>query len=781
MMFRQAALEKLNQYFMTLAERPGRCVFFYRFSGTSPEVAAFLRRYYEAARKNGAAIDGRLKNPDARQLAYFSEMQGMEFRLERGFLAARLQSWLPRLSPTQREALSEAIFTTLQELRQAGKNDNMLRNAYIKYMCWLYYRFEHMVNRLGAEELPKIIYCGNISGYELQLLSVLSRVGADIVLVEPEGDGAYAQVDAASAYSRLYQAANLTPFAPGFSLKVLQQELARANARERLYGPAAAVKPCTNAWLKQPELAGVLTPVGERGTGERGQDSGFFYNCFIAQYGVADKLTFSGELFELYKRLQGQKRRICVLNAANDKGGRIPAPTPEEIGAIRRQPYTETEQLVSGLARNISAAWVGSPDLQRLMTRAFMDIVFEAGEEPGASLPKLTNGAVYLLCWLKRYYKELFGGGGGKFPEPGVFILFGGCAGEHEARFLRLLSRLPVDVLLIQPDLTKSSALRDPSLLELRFGESLALAEFPTEQSRVRVSTAAYQAERELDSMMYQDTGLYRNQQYTKAESITLKTMYEEIAILWDQELKYRPSFQVVGDTVTLPVLLEKICGVRDGQVSAYWQEIRKLVTPDTLVVAHIPWPGLSGENPLRSCAVQFLQNRRLKRDKIKAHKAYRYGILRGEMQEYLLDKLQLLLDQRLIAGTFENGTEYAIIAVALNLPKELVRLIQRFDFTKKNPKLIVINTQEEVLSLEESILAAFLNLVGFDILFFVPTGYQCIERHFRQPFANEQQLGEYIYDLTPPDFASLPGRSERSTRRGGFRNPIRRLFGKDN
>ena len=107
---------------------------------------------------------------------------------------------------------------------------------------------------------------------------------------------------------------------------------------------------------------------------------------------------------------------------------------------------------------------------------------------------------------------------------------------------------------------------------------------------------------------------------------------------------------------------------------------------------------------------------------------------------------------------------------MALNLSKELLRLIQRFDFTKKNPKLILINTTERVLSLEDSILTAFLNLVGFDILFFVPTGYRCIEGYFTKPFANEQQLGEYLYDLVPPNFSALPARGK---------NPIRKLFGR--
>lgn len=58
------------------------------------------------------------------------------------------------------------------------------------------------------------------------------------------------------------------------------------------------------------------------------------------------------------------------------------------------------------------------------------------------------------------------------------------------------------------------------------------------------------------------------------------------------------------------------------------------------------------------------------------------------------------------------------MIAQILDLPKEILRLIQKFDFTKKNPKLIYINTGETMISLQDSILVTFLNLAGFDILF---------------------------------------------------------------
>lgn len=753
-MFQQAPLKKLDDYFVPLPERPEKSVYFYRFAGNSPEVTAFLRRYYEAARQGGVIIDGRLPNPDPGQLAYFGEMMGTDFQRDCGFLSQRLAKWLPRMSPGQREAVASAMASTLEDMLRQGKNENMLRNAYIKYMCWLYYRFERIVNRLGTEVPPKILYDGAISVYELQLFLVLSRAGADLALLEREGDEGYRRLDPSSQLSRLYQAEGLSPFPPHFSLQRLREELARDVNRRRLYGAPPKLEPCTNAWMERPELNQLLTSPSLRGGEGR-----FFYNSFLAQYGVPDRLTFSADLFGFYQRLKSEGRRVCVVN------GSIPVPTPEEVAAVPRKNYRDLEQMAGDLAQNIRCP--ASAELQSLMVKGFLDLVLEEGG-PDRNVSRAANQAVYLLCWLKRWQKELFEGW--KPPEVPVFLLFGGGTTEHEARFLRLLAKLPVDVALLQPSLDKGSCLRDPALLELRYEDSLSMEAFPAESGQLRVSTAAYQAERDLDGMMYQDTGLYRNQQYAKAEAVTLRTMYEEIAILWDQDLKYRPSFQVNNGMVTLPVLLEKICGVKDGDVGRYWLEIKKLMTPETLVVPKLPWTSPLDENPMRAGATQFLRNGRLLKDKIKAHKAYPYGILRGEMQDYLLDKLQLLLDRRTIAGTYQNGTEYTVIAAALNLKKELLRLLQKFDFTKKNPKLIVIHTSEEILSLEDGILFAFLNLLGFDILFFVPTGYQCIERYFAAPFANEQQIGEYLYDLPPPDFTRI---SERG------RGSIRKWFGR--
>lgn len=754
-MFQLGRIEKLHDYFSACSRRREQAVFFYRVAGYSGEVAAFLTQYDQAARTNGVVIEGRIPNPDPKQLDYLAEMMGSDFQLDAGFLTQKLTRWLPRLTGAQREAVVTAMTATLQDLQAHGKNENMLRNAYIKYMCWLYYKFERILGRLGGDELPKILYDGTVSSYELQLLVILARAGADIVLLERAGDAGYLRCDPTSQYAQLYQAPGLTPFPADFSLRQLREQGRQQAERQKLYGAPAGIAPCTNAWMKTPDGKEILTAVRARG-----DDPKLFYNAFVVQYGVEDKLLFPSDMVAFYQQLKREGRKVCLEN------GRLPPPTPEEIAAVRRRNHQTAEQLAADLAANLQ--YPNNQQLQTLMRQAFLDVVLEEDKAVGGNLNRLLNKAVYLVAWMKRYQKDLFQNW--QAPEVGVFLLFGACSGDNEALFLRLLAKLPVDVLVLLPDLNAPCVLKDPALLDLHKEHSLPMTDFPVEPSQMRVRTAAYQAEREMDSILYQNTGLYRAKQHQKAEAVTLQTMYEEISLLWDQELKYRPGFAAEGDTVTVPVLLEKICGIKDGPILPYWLEIKKLVTPETTLVTKLPWQTGLEANPMKPYATQFLRQGRLQREKIKQHKDYPYGILRPEIQDYLLDKLQVLLDEKLIAGTYQNGTEYTIVSTILGLPKDLLRRIQNFDFTKKNPKLIIISTTEETLSLEDSILVAFLNLVGFDILFFVPTGYQSIEKYFQKPFANEHQLGPYRYDLQVPDFRTL---------HEGGKSSIRKLFGR--
>lgn len=739
-MFENKALQDLNEYFQDLNLRRDKGVYFYRINGWSEQIGKFISIYYEAARKRGVIIEGKIPNPDKANLSYYDEMMGSSFQMNLGFINSSLQKWLPRMNEFQRNNVAVSIYDTLDEMRREGKNDNILRNTYIKFMCWLYYKFERIVNMLGENHIPKILYEGNVSNYELKILAVLSKAGCDIVLLQYGGDAEYLKIDHSSKLSNLYTESGMIAFPQDFSIKKIREELVNQQKQQRLYGIPPAIGNCTNAWISGSWEEDILTSVHARG-----KDKGFFCNAFMRISGVEDKLTYVKDLFQLQLKIKSSERNLVVVNHV------IAQPDMDEIAQVRRSQYNHAEHMIQDLSANLK--YSANIELERLMRKAFVDTLLSANER-NKSLNKLTNQAVYLICWLRRYQKELFVNW--KLPEISVFIYLGGCRTESEALFLKLLSRLPVDVLILVPDLNKKCILEDKFLYEVNFSDSLTVDRYPTETAEVKVGTAAYHAERELDTLMYQDSGIYRSMQHSRALTISLQTMYEEIAILWDQELKYRPNFSVTNEAVQIPVIFAKVSGVKDGDTQSYWLEMKKLITPDVLVYKNAAMATSTDANPVKPFAVEFFKNGKLLKQKIKSHKAYQYGVLREEIQDYILDKLQLLIDQKSIRGTFENGAEYTITSTVLNLNKNIIRMIQRFDFTKKNPKILYINTSERVMTLEESIIVAFLNLAGFDVVFFIPTGYQNVEKHFTRTIVEEHQIGEYMYDLQIPDFNNI-------------------------
>ena len=513
-----------------------------------------------------------------------------------------------------------------------------------------------------------------------------------------------------------------------------------APVRAENYFKAPAYDLCTNAWMTEPDCNQLLTPPASRG-----DDPKLLYNGFIRLRGVRDRLDYLNDLHRLYRQLVDGGRTVVAVD------GPLPKAEPEELNAVRRRSrYASAEEMIVDLAGNLPA---DAPEaLQRLMQRAFAQVVrLAAKDAPNPN--RLLTTAVVLLCRIRRYHAGLFRGW--KPDQVPVFILMGGCADADDALYVRWLARMPVDVLLPVPNLEKPCALADETLLELTGEESLDAAKFPRDDATLRLSTMAAHAEKDLDALLYADSGLYRNRQFVRANAVTLRTTYDELFILWDQELRYRPGFSADGDGVTMPVLFAKVSGVEGGRLPAYWQKVRQLAGGDALFVRQLPMP--LEEGSFQALALKALKNGHIDRELLRRDRRYPFALLREELQDHLFDKLQLMLDRRLIEGTFVNGTEYTVLATALGMGKELLRMLQAFDFTRKSPKVVCVDAKEGGATLQDAILLTLLNLVGFDVALFVPTGYQTIERFLADNLPVEHQIGEYIYDLTPPELDAMP------------------------
>lgn len=876
MSFKHMKIQSLDDFFVPLSGRSEKGIYFYRFNKTSDKIDEFIYKYYNAARKSGVVIDGKIGNPTESNLSYYQEIMGMDFQMSMGFISDSLKKWLPRMRAIQRENIAGAIYDVLDGLRRSGKNENMLKNAYIKFMCWLYYKFEGVVEQMNGENIPKIFFVGDIVGYEFMLINILADAGCDVVFVQLHGDVSYLKVDENLERSFEYVGENgaaeqnmVREFAADFSIKsmlenhdfkaqrengqgtiklqpgvqetkshgtggsqvdvqnIQRQESGIPQAEEKStkslqnkkslnikvqsteadninsmadrggsqpkMSYKVSTRNCTNVWIEGNGLDDFLQPTGVRkdrfrklyenerrtekvnnvenarnlhnirniennlGNGLFSADSvkewgvgkdKIFFNCYVRINGVWDKLTYENELYQFYLSLKAMKRNVVVISEL------IPKPDVDEIAKIRRGNYRDVFQLVKGLELNIN--FTENPIVSEFLINSFEDTVYGEADRlgTGANINKILNKAVYLLCFINRYQTQLFKNF--SYDNIPCFIYMGGCNDENEAMFMHFLARTPIDVLILCPNRAERCRLEDNILYDINYDEQLAIDKFPIQNSGLHIGTAAYHAERELDTLMYNDDTIFRDKQYDKARTVSLQTMDREIKILWETEIKYRPGFSTVDGSVNIPVIFSKFSGVKDGNVREYMIMLKKLMTPETVVVDKVPNILSTDANPIKEYATEFFKNGRLHRDKIKKSRAYRYGFLRDEMQDYILDKLEFLIAQKYIKGTFENGTEYTIVSVALNLPKEVTRLLQAFDFTKKNPKLLYINTSDELISLEDTIYLTFLHLLGFDVALFVPTGYN-MEKYFNLKLMEEHQLGDYIYDIQIPDWESIP------------------------
>jgi len=891
--FKHMKIQSLDDFFVPLSGRSEKGIYFYRFNKTSDKIDEFIYKYYNAARKSGVVIDGKIGNPTESNLSYYQEIMGMDFQMSMGFISDSLKKWLPRMRAIQRENIAGAIYDVLDGLRRSGKNENMLKNAYIKFMCWLYYKFEGVVEQMNGENIPKIFFVGDIVGYEFMLINILADAGCDVVFVQLHGDVSYLKVDENLERSFEYVGENgaaeqnmVREFAADFSIKSMlenhdfkaqrengqgtvssQAEIQRVKShgtggsqvdvqniqRQESGIPQAegkstkslqnkkslnikvqsteadninimadrggsqpkmsykvSTRNCTNVWIEGNGLDDFLQPAGVRkdrfrklyenerrtekvnnvdnaqnlhirnaekvnnvenvqnlhnirniennlGNGMFSADNAqgygadkdkIFLNCYVRINGVWDKLTYENELYQFYLSLKAMKRNVVVISEL------IPKPDVDEIAKIRRGNYRDVFQLVKGLELNIN--FTENPIVSEFLINSFEETVYGEADRlgTGANINKMLNKAVYLLCFINRYQTQFFKNF--SYDNIPCFIYMGGCNDENEAMFMHFLARTPIDVLILCPNRAERCRLEDNILYDINYEEQLAIDKFPIQNSGLHIGTAAYHAERELDTLMYNDDTIFRDKQYDKARTVSLQTMDREINILWETEIKYRPGFSTVDGFVNIPVIFSKFSGVKDGNVREYMIMLKKLMTPETVVVDKVPNILSTDANPIKEYATEFFKNGRLHRDKIKKSRAYRYGFLRDEMQDYILDKLEFLIAQKYIKGTFENGTEYTIVSVALNLPKEVTRLLQAFDFTKKNPKLLYINTSDELISLEDTIYLTFLHLLGFDVALFVPTGYN-MEKYFNLKLMEEHQLGDYIYDIQIPDWESIP------------------------
>lgn len=725
-------------YFKKFNERSDKRFYFCRICSYSEDSLQFLSEYIKYVKKNGVYQKGKIQNPDNRQLSYFEEIVGLEFKPSNKFLNNALQKWLPRLTMLQRNNLVSAMLQVFNEILLDGKNENVLKNTYIKFMCWFYYKFERILIKLGTNDVPKILYEGSITDYEFKILKVLMYSGCDILIVDFTGDTAYLKVDKDAKYSTLLKFSQ-TQMPKNFLLsnlditfeqtKKINEIITKYEEKENL------VK--TNTFIEKDILKDIL-----KENIERGNNPNYFYNIFALLKGVDDTSTYANKLYYFKLKLDGHKKSVNIIE------NHFKMPTFEDINKIPRKRYISFKEMFLDLSSYIK--YNENKKIEDMVKCVLYDLL----DKKSDNINKTFNKLVYQICIINNYFPVIFKNYN-KDNLP-ILIYFGSCKNDNEVFFIKILSRLPIDVLIIDTNLNNENKIKDENLHQIVFDNSLDLKSFPTKVESFNMTTTAYKAEQELNNIIYTD-GIYKDNQFKKSITITLQTTFEEIEILWNEEAKYRPNFEVLDDKVMLPVIYAKISGIKDNNITNYWKMVASFTKSDnTYIIDHFPFIKSSPAD-----TAKFFKNGKLQIQMVKESSIYKFSFIRQDMQDFIFDKMNYLIENELIKGVKTKGVEFTIVSTILNLDLQIIRMLQQFDFTKQIPKLVIIHTSEYICSLEDSIMIAFLNLIGFDIIMFVPTGYQTIERYYNKNIFTEHLIGNFVYDLNIPNLKSISKKKE--------------------
>lgn len=273
---------------------------------------------------------------------------------------------------------------------------------------------------------------------------------------------------------------------------------------------------------------------------------------------------------------------------------------------------------------------------------------------------------------------------------------------------------------------------------------------YPDKAVKAKLATVAYNASKELNNILYNNNTFFRDFQFSDMQSLTLKTTYDEIDVLWHQPSKYRTGFEVNGDKVTIPNIFAKISGVKDGNLNAYWDNVRWKLSPDTRMI--MKTPSLKRNIEHLDIFKPYYNGEQILIDQLKSSNLNKYSYLSDSLQLLIFNKLQEAVDSGFLKLD-PNELVPMVLYVGTNIEREILRLLQQYDFTKDIPKLIIIDVIEDTFSKVECIQLVLYNLLGFDIIVYTPTGYRNIETFVSEAAFETHVMNEFKYNVHVPKF----------------------------
>lgn len=603
-------------------------------------------------------------------------------------------------------------------------SDTQLRNFKIKLLYWCANDFSSIIDKLDKHEEVRIVINNEMSKHEKIFIRVLADCGATVLVIDKtfNNDEISKEIDKYSNDKK----ANVQVVAFGTSENIKYTRNNREITQTSVISNNVA---CEYESLEEIEQA-LYT------------DNKIIKVNVVGMNNYIDTCNFYAKL---NKNCTSNNKWLLANNG-------FPKPTYEQTNSIPRFANDKHDYIIFTLMQFLK---LGDEDTNRKIAE-IIKTVFNQGENRALSGQILYNKIVYIVCSLNTIYSV------GK-PD---CIVFYGNANKNDIIILEILAQInDISVVVACSDKNKAVQIKDLSTLELNISNEIF--PIPLIDKRDGAATMAAQAERRVNDTLFNgDTlGMYKPGQFSSCTTIDFNTTYDELKLWWNKELYLRPGFEARGTLAVIPTLFRVIKGCI-GDANSFISEIQKYCCGKTLLCRDKVELGMLAEagihcNIHRGTDVNctrfedqkpFFENSKLNRERIKSGRNYSYSFLDMNKQDMILDKIEdIIVNNKVNKKLFRTEQEFidAVLNIGLNLHMSILQNIQWFEFYTYNPNLVLILKDQNMPDINNMILLALLQNLGFDVLIFVPTGYSSIENLVGPNFIFDTNvIGEANYEI---------------------------------
>lgn len=129
-------------------------------------------------------------------------------------------------------------------------------------------------------------------------------------------------------------------------------------------------------------------------------------------------------------------------------------------------------------------------------------------------------------------------------------------------------------------------------------------------------------------------------------------------------------------------------------------------------------------------------------------NKDYSISTLALNQQIMILEKVEELLEGSMFLNGLSGEDKIKGLFTVLHMDKKFVHMMNNFDYSLINPKLIIYMYKSIVFDKEIVFLMLLLSKIGFDIIILCPGGENNIENVINNQLIDVHRLDKMVYDL---------------------------------